>query len=277
MQRLLSKYRVILSCGFFLLLSLFLAAVNTRAPYRIDPVGVLLLEVMHPLQVGVTAVSQRTERLWDRYVALWAVREQNEALRQRLEVLEGMAQQTRELGLTNQRLEKLLALREELGVTAVAAHVVGRSSVSWVQTVILDKGESHGLTKGMAVLVPEGVVGRVVSVSAHTARVQLVSDANSVVDALVQRTRAHGIAAGTIEGGCALKYVQRGDEVQVGDQVVTSGLDGVFPKGQLIGTVARVGMKDSRMFQDVEVMLSAELSKVEEVLVVAPVVVRAGE
>ena len=123
MQRLLSKYRVILSCGFFLLLSLFLAAVNTRAPYRIDPVGVLLLEVMHPLQVGVTAVSQRTERLWDRYVALWAVREQNEALRQRLEVLEGMAQQTRELGLTNQRLEKLLALREELGVTAVAAHV----------------------------------------------------------------------------------------------------------------------------------------------------------
>jgi rod shape-determining protein MreC len=277
MQRLLSKYRVILSCGFFLLLSLFLAAVNMRAPYRIDPVGVLLLEVMHPLQVGATAVGQRAEWLWDRYVALWAVREQNEALRQRLEALEGMAQQTLELGLTNRRLEKLLALREALGVTAMAAHVVGRSPVAWVQTVILDKGESHGLTKGMAVLVPEGVVGRVVSVSTHTARVQLVSDANSGVDALVQRTRAHGIAAGSIDGGCALKYVQRGDEVQVGDQVVTSGLDGVFPKGQLIGTVARVGMKDSRMFQDVEVMLSAELSKVEEVLVVAPDVVRAGE
>jgi rod shape-determining protein MreC len=277
MQRLLSKYRVILSCGFFLLLSLFLAAVNTRAPYRIDPVGVLLLEVMHPLQVGATAVGQRAEWVWDRYVALWAVREQNEALRQRLEALEGMAQQTLELGLTNRRLEKLLALREALGVTAVAAHVVGRSPVAWVQTVILDKGESHGLTKGMAVLVPEGVVGRVVSVSTHTARVQLVSDANSGVDALVQRTRAHGIVAGSIDGGCALKYVQRGDEVQVGDQVVTSGLDGVFPKGQLIGTVARVGMKDSRMFQDVEVMLSAELSKVEEVLVVAPDVVRAGE
>jgi rod shape-determining protein MreC len=277
MQRLLSKYRVILSCGFFLLLSLFLAAVNTRAPYRIDPVGVLLLEVMHPLQVGATAVGQRAEWVWDRYVALWAVREQNEALRQRLEALEGMAQQTLELGLTNRRLEKLLALREELGVTAVAAHVVGRSPVAWVQTVILDKGESHGLTKGMAVLVPEGVVGRVVSVSTHTARVQLVSDATSGVDALVQRTRAHGIVAGSIDGGCALKYVQRGDEVQVGDQVVTSGLDGVFPKGQLIGTVARVGMKDSRMFQDVEVMLSAELSKVEEVLVVAPDVVRAGE
>jgi rod shape-determining protein MreC len=215
--------------------------------------------------------------LWDRYVALWAVREQNETLRQRLEALEGMTQQALELDLTNQRLEHLLALREKLGVTAVAAHVVGRSPVAWVQTVILDKGESHGITKGMAVLVPEGVVGKVMSVSAHTARVQLVADPNSGVDALVQRTRARGIAAGTIGGGCTLKYVQRGDDVQVGDQVVTSGLDGIFPKGQLIGTVARVGTKDSRMFQDVEVMLSAELSKVEEVLVVAPGVVRAGE
>jgi len=277
MQRLLNRHRVILSCGFFLLLSLFLAAINTRASYQIDPVGVLLLEVMHPLQMGVTAVSQRAERLWDRYVALWAVREQNEALRQRLEALAGMAQQATELDLANRRLEKLLVLREELGVTAVAARVVGRSPVAWVQTVILDKGESHGITKGMAVLVPEGVVGKVMSVSAHTARVQLVSDPNSGVDALVQRTRTRGIAAGTIDGGCALKYVQRGDEVQVGDQVVTSGLDGIFPKGQVIGTVARVETKDSRMFQDVEVMLSAELSKVEEVLVVAPGIVRAGE
>jgi rod shape-determining protein MreC len=277
MQRLVNRHRVILSCGFFLLLSLVLAAINTRATYQIDPVGVLLLEVMHPLQVGVTAMSQKVERVWDRYVSLWAVREQNEVLRQRLEALEGMAQQATELDLTNQRLEKLLTLREELGVNAVAAHVVGRSPVAWVQTVVLDKGESQGISKGMAVLVPEGVVGKVTTVSAHTARVQLISDPNSGVDSLVQRTRTRGIAAGTLEGGCTLKYVQRGDEVQVGDQVVTSGLDGIFPKGQLIGTVARVGTKDSRMFQDVEVMLSAELSKMEEVLVVAPGVVRAGE
>jgi len=184
---------------------LVLAAINTRATYQIDPVGVLLLEVMHPLQVGVTAVSQRAERVWDRYVSLWAVHEQNEVLRQRLEALEGMAQQATELDLTNQRLEKLLTLREELGVNAVAAHVVGRSPVAWVQTVVLDKGESQGISKGMAVLVPEGVVGKVTTVSAHTARVQLISDPNSGVDALVQRTRTRGIAAGKLEGGCTLK------------------------------------------------------------------------
>jgi len=238
---------------------------------------VLLLEVMHPLQVGVTALGQRTEQVWERYVALWDVHEQNEILRRRLEELAGMAQQAQELDLANQRLAKLLALHEELGTMAVAARVIGRSTVAWVQTVILDKGERQGISKGMAVLTPEGVIGQVLSVSPHTARVLLISDPNSGVDALVQRSRVRGIAAGTIEGGCILKYVQWGDEVQAGDQVVTSGLDGIFPKGQPIGTVARVEAKDSRMFQDVEVMLSAELSKVEEVLVVTPGVVHAGE
>ena len=271
------RYRVVLSCGFFLVLSLFLAAVNLRAPYRVDPVGVLLLEVMHPFQLGATALSQRAERLWDGYLALWSLRQENVELRRRLETLQGVSQRAVELDLANRRLGKLLALRDELGVAAVAARVVGRSPTAWVHTVVLDKGERHGISKGMAVLTPEGVVGQVVSVSAHAARVLLISDPNSGVDALVQRTRARGIVAGTIEGGCLLKYIQRGDDVAAGDTVITSGLDGIFPKGQLIGTVARVGKKDSRIFQDVEVILSAELAKVEEVLVVAPGVVRAGE
>jgi rod shape-determining protein MreC len=178
--------------------------------------------------------------------------------------------------LTNRRLEKLLALRDEVGQEVIAARVVGRNPTAWVHTVVLDKGERHGVAKGMAVLAPEGVVGQVVSVSAHAARVLLISDPNSGVDALVQRTRVRGIAAGTIDGDCVLKYIQRGDEVAVGDTVITSGLDGTFPKGQPIGTVTWVGTKDSRMFQDVEVKLSAELAKVEEVLVVAPTLVRAG-
>ncbi|MBI3301841.1 MAG: rod shape-determining protein MreC [Deltaproteobacteria bacterium] len=277
MHGFLHRYRIVFSCGFFLLLSLVLAAVNTRTPERVDPVGVLLLEVMHPFQLGMTALSQGAGRLWDNYLALWSLREQNEELRRRLEEMENVSQRAVELDLANQRLAKLLALRNELGDAAVAARVVGRSPIVWVHTVVLDKGERHGVTKGMAVLTPEGVVGQVVSVSAHAARVLLISDPNSGVDILVQRTRVQGIATGTIEGGCTLKYIQRGSDIAVGDVVITSGLDGIFPKGQPVGTVVRVDTKDSRMFQDVEVKLSAELAKVEEVLVVAPRVVRAGE
>jgi rod shape-determining protein MreC len=268
---------VALSCGFFLTVSLLLATVNTRAPYSIDPVGVLLLEVMHPLQLGVTVLSQGVERLWDRYLALWSLEQENIELRKKLDELERVSRRVVELDLANRRLEKLLAFRDGFEGMAVAARVVGRNPNTWVHTVVLDKGERHGITKGMAVLAPEGVVGQVVSVSAHAARVLLISDPNSGVDALVQRSRVRGIATGTIDGGCILKYVQRGDDVEAGDTVITSGLDGIFPKGQPIGTVTWVGTKDSRMFQDVEVKLSAELAKVEEVLVVAPTVVRAGE
>jgi len=277
MYQFFQRYRVVLSCGFFLLFSLLLAAVNTRAPYRIDPVGVLLLEAMHPLQLGVTAASGEVERFWDRYIALWSLRRENEELRRRLETLEKTVQHATELDLANQRLGQLLALREELGGQAVAAHVVGQSPVAWVKTVVLDKGAGYGIAKGMAVLVPEGVIGQVVSVSAHAARALLVSDLNSAVDVMIQRTRVRGIAVGTVEGECVLKYIQRRDDVQVGDAVLTSGLDGIFPKGQLIGTVVRVGTQDGRMFQDVEVKLSADLTKIEEVLVVAPGTLRAAE
>lgn len=277
MHGFLHRYRVVLSCGLFLVISLVLATVNTRAPYSVDPVGVLLLEVMHPLQVGVSALSRGAGRIWDRYFALWSLGQENAALRQRVEELERAAQRAFELELATRRLEKLLALRDELGVPAVAARVVGRSPIAWVHTLVLDKGERHGVAKGMAVITPDGVVGQVVAVSAHTARVLLVSDPNSGVDVLVQRTRVRGIAAGTVEGNCVLKYIQRGDDVTVGDVVITSGLDGIFPKGLPVGVVTRVEAKDSRIFQDVEVLLSAELTKVEEVLVVAPGMVRAGE
>jgi rod shape-determining protein MreC len=272
-----NRHRIVFSCGFFLFLSLLLAATNSRTPGRVDPVGVLLLEVMHPFQMGMATVSKGAGQLWESYIALWSLRQQNAELRRRVAELEALSQRAVELGMTNQRLSAILRLQDEIGGRGVAARVVGRSPSAWVHTLVLDKGERDGVGKGMAVLAPEGVVGQVISASAHAARVLLVSDPNSGVDVLVQRSRVQGIAAGVMERGCALKYIQRGSDIAIGDAVVTSGLDGIFPKGQPVGNIVRIDTKDSRMFQDVEVKLSAELAKVEEVLVVAPGVVRAGE
>lgn len=277
MQRFFYRYRVTLSCSFFLAFSLLLATVNIRAPYRIDPVGVILLEVMYFPQLAVMWAGERAEQLWDRYVALWSLRRENEELRSRIEALEKTAQQATELDSANQRLSELLTLREELGGNAVAARVIGRSTLAWVKTAVLDKGASHGVTKGMAVVVANGVLGQVVSTSAHTARILLVSDMSSAVDILVQRTRVRGIATGSPDGGCTLKYIERKEDIQIGDTLITSGLDGIFPKGQLLGTVIRVGAQGAHLFQEVEVKLSADLSKVEEVLVVASGPLQAAE
>ncbi len=271
------RYRVVVSCIFFLGLSLMLRAVNTITPGRVDPVGVLLLEVMHPLQLGMTVVSHGATRVWDEYIALWSLRKQNSALREQIANMEDLSRRALELDLTNRRLEKLLELKAGWTESAIAARVVGRSPGSIVRTVVLDKGEANGVKKGMAVLASDGVVGQVITVSKHAARVMLASDPNSGVDVLVQRSRVQGIAAGSVENGCILKYIQRGSDIAVGDTVVTSGLDGIFPKGQTVGTVARVDARESRMFQEVEVKLSADLGKIEEVLVVPPTTARAGD
>ena len=271
------RYRVVVSCVFFLGLSLMLRAVNTITPGRVDPVGVLLLEVMHPLQLGMTVVSHGATRVWNEYIALWSLHKQNNDLREQLANMEDLSRHALELDLTNRRLEKLLALKAGWTEGAMAARVVGRSPGSVVRTVVLDKGEANGVKKGMAVLASDGVVGQVITVSQHAARVMLASDPNSGVDVLVQRSRVQGIAAGSVENGCILKYIQRGSDIAVGDTVVTSGLDGIFPKGQTVGMVARVDARESRMFQEVEVKLSADLGKIEEVLVVPPFAARAGD
>ncbi|MSQ47099.1 MAG: rod shape-determining protein MreC [Deltaproteobacteria bacterium] len=276
MQRFFYQYRVTLSCIFFLASSLFLAMVNIRAPYRIDPVGVLVLEVMYIPQLAVTWVGDYVGQAWNHYVALWSLREENAELRKKIESLEKSARHATEVYSANQRLSELLTLREDIGGTAVAARIVGRSPLAWVKTAVLDRGTSHGVTKGMSVLVSSGVVGQVMSASAHTSRVLLVSDLSSAVDILVQRTRTRGIVSGAADGGCTLKYLERKEDVQIGDTLVTSGLDGIFPKGQLLGTVTRVGAQGGHLFQEVEVKLSADLSKVEEVLVSRPLLTADG-
>ena len=140
MIRLFHRYRVVLSCGFFLLVSLGLAAVNRRASYPIDPVGVVLLEVMHPLQIGVTTASHYVGLAWGRYVALWSLRQENEELHKRVQELERTVRRADEVERANRRLGKLIELENrlgDLGKQTVAARIVGRSPSVWVKTVVL--------------------------------------------------------------------------------------------------------------------------------------------
>ena len=273
----LRQYKILLSCLFFLVLSVFLVSVNARTPHRVDPVGVLLLEAMLPLQLGVTALSRGVERVWDGYFALWTVRQDNDQLRQRVEELEQLARHAVEVDLNNHRLQRLLDLKTELPFQTEAARIIGRGPALWVNTIVIDKGAQHGIAKGMVVLVPEGIVGKIVSVSPHTARVLLASDPDSGVDALVQRTRDRGIVVGTGNGRGVLKYIPDGADIRVGDIVIASGMDGVFPKGHPVGSVVRIGMKDRGMFEDVEVRLHVEFAKLEEILVVLQPLEYAGQ
>jgi rod shape-determining protein MreC len=161
-----------------------------------------------------------------------------------------------------------LEFRSQLSSKAVTASIIANSASSWFQGCILDKGSADGVQKDMAVVTPLGVVGKVVSVTKRSAKVILLTDANSGIDVLVQRTRSRGIVSGSLDNGTVLKYMKRSEDVQVGDRLITSGVDGVFPKGLLVGTVIKVNKQHLGLFQFVEVLPAVQSSRVEEVLVV---------
>jgi len=267
MLEFIRRNRVLLSSSFFLVCSLALLSLNARHPGRVDPLGRAFLEVMAPLQAVTTGLARRTGDLWSGYVSLIGVERENGRLRGYLHELERHATHQRELELMNRRLKRLLALQRRLPTRAVAAEVSSRDASVWFQSLTLDKGEVDGLEPGMSVLAPAGVVGVISSTSPHAARVLLLTDPNSGVDVLVQRTRVRGIVSGLLEQGAVLKYVKRAEDVRVGDRVVASGLDGIFPKGITVGRVTRVSRKDRGLFLYAEVAPAADASRLEEVLV----------
>ncbi len=267
----LRRYQVPISSGILLLIATMLMSVNARRAQRVDPLTRAVLEVVAPLQLGVARVADQVRGVWRGYVDLIGVRAEADALRERLRGLEEEVARLAEVEASHRRLEALLEFRESVGAPLVAAHVVGWDASARDQSLTLDKGERHGVRQGAAVLVPEGVVGHVFRVSPRTSRVLLVTDRHSGVDAIVQRSRVRGILQGRGDG-CELKYVRRGADVELGDRVVTSGLDGIFPKGVLVGEVVRVHRRERGQFQLIGVEPGVDFGRLEEVLVTMGVV-----
>jgi rod shape-determining protein MreC len=261
----LRRYQVPISSGALLLLATMLVSANAGGGRRTDPLGRIVLEAIYPFQLAVTGTTVEVARVWNGYLSLVGAREEADGLKERVRTLEGELTRFAEVQEANRRLRRLLKFRRTLDTPVVAARVISWDAAGG-HTITLDKGERDGVIKGAAVIVPEGVVGRVFQASAHAARVLLVSDRNSGVDAIVQRTRVHGIVQGR-DNGCELKYVKRGSDVEVGDNVVTSGLDNIFPKGVLIGDVVQVARREQGLFQNIAIEPRVAFDRLEEVLV----------
>lgn len=269
MWEFLQRNRVGLAATALMAFSLLLVTASLRS-HRSDPVGFIVLEALRPLQ-GAVAVGWRVvTRAWRTYIDLVDVRAENEILRRRVAELEHQTLRIAEILETDRRLAELLKFRTNFLGDAQAAMVIARDPFPAFGTVTISKGEADGVRKGMAVVSPQGVVGRILTTSMHSARVLLITDHNSGVDALVQRTRARGIVEGSLDGRCSMKYLKREEDVTVGDRIITSGLDGVFPKGLLIGEVTHVTRGTRGLLQVAEIRPAARLETLEEVLVLDP-------
>jgi len=228
----------------------------------------LLMEICSPFQKGSTFVINKIKGVFEGYLFLVHLHRENEQLKKKIADLRKENDQMREMALAHERLRKLLQFRETLSTTVIAAEVVGRDPSSWFKSVTINKGEKDGVRKGMAVISPEGVIGQILKTAPSHSVVLLITDYNSAVDSIVQRTRAKAIVEGEGENRCQLKYLLRAEDVVAGDKVVTSGLAGNFPKGVMIGEIRRVDKKGHGIFQHAELVPSVDFTRLEEVLIV---------
>ena len=267
MLEFLRRNRLLATAALFLVLAAGMILRTGTTHGRDDQLGRIFLELMAPLERAGTFASRTVANAWERASGLLRARDQAEALRARVRRLEQDTGRLAETEAENARLRTLLDFRKTLGGTLLTTRVIGHDAAGLSRTLVVDQGSAAGIAKGAAVLAPEGIVGQVFQVSPHAARVLLVSDHNSGVDAVVQRTRGRGIVEGTADGRCGLKFVKRTEDLQVGDLVVSSGLDGIFPSGLPIGRIQAVDKQGQGLFQYAQIDPAVDVERLEEVLV----------
>lgn len=250
------------------LLALSLISANLHSRENMSFFESLVVGVTSPVQKAVWGVIGGIGSIWRGYFYLVGLEKENQALKRELQELKLQVNRYREADLANQRLRALLNFKKSIATPLLPAQLVAFDPSGWFQTILIDKGRNDGVVRDMAVVSAEGLVGRVIGVSKHHAKVLLILDGNSAVDAYIQRSRARGVLVGLGLELCLLKYVQRNEDVQVGDKVISSGMGGVFPKGLLVGTVQEVVRGSSGLFQRVEVEPAVNFGRLEEVLVV---------
>lgn len=232
-----------------------------------------LLTLFSPVQKGVSALLGGAGEAWRAWGFHRETYRENRRLSRRLHELELALQARAARAEEADRLRGLLELREALPFETLAARVVGREGVPWFRTLTIDRGRAHGVVLDAPVLSATGVVGRVFALGPNAARVQLLLDRDAGVGVLIERSRVAGVVAGQVRGPAAgtsellLKYVPARADVVVGDQVVTSGVDRIYPKGLLVGRVRSLG-EEGGLFRDIRVEPSARFDRLEEVLVV---------
>ena len=230
--------------------------------------GHIALSFVAPFQELVTRSVRFARDIWEHYFFLVSVSQENLQLKRSLGEAVEKRNQWNEYELANERLRRLLNFQTTTANRVLAAEVIGKDPSAWFKTIVIDKGTSDGLKKGLPVVIAQGVAGQIVDATDHYSKVMLIIDRNSAVDALVQRSRARGIIKGTSADRCRFDFVLQKHDVRVGDTVVTSGFDGVYPKGLRLGWVSDVTKPEAEIFQEITVTPYVDFEKLEEVLVV---------
>jgi len=238
--------------------------------------------MLSPLQSWGAKIAEPFQDGYQWLKTLWSAHQRAERLEAELQELQGETIKLEEQAEENQRLRALLDLHPDQGIYPegtdfTSARVIGKSPTRWQAWVQIDKGTADGIRVGLPVvgatpvagesLAGKGLVGKVVSVTEHTAQVQLITDAGSSVSAKIQGSRAEGVVEGSVSGDLIMDYVERDIAVDPKLVIVSSGYGGVYPADIPIGIVTSVGEEDVDIYKEIEVQAFVDFRVLEEVMV----------
>ena len=270
MESVIGRYRnLIFLVGVLFLQVLGLAVQVKKSGGDIEKtrlIRIWAVDAVTPLERSLVWLQNGSGGLWHNYFYLRGVRAENRQLKEQIEQMRLDQVRLADDAAQARRLQTLLSFKEQFISRTVAAQVIGSSGSDLSRIIYIDKGEKSGIERDMAVITADGIVGKVLLVYPSVAQVLLISDQSSGVGALLEKSRLQGVLRGTANGEVVLERVMSDEQVVPGETVLTSGGDQIFPKGLPVGTVTKVSTgKD--LFLNIKIRPAADLSKLEEVLV----------
>jgi rod shape-determining protein MreC len=274
MESVLGRYKnliVLVGVLFAQVLGLAVQVKRTTDTESSRLIRIWAVSAVTPFEKALNWIEHGSGNLWHNYFYLRGVRQENRDLKAQIEQLKLAQVRLNEDAQQARRLQALFNFKEQYVSKTVAAQVIGSGGSEQSRVVYIDKGESDGIRQDMAVITVQGIVGKVLKVFRSSAQVLLIDDQSSGVGAILETSRLQGIVRGTPAGEVVLEKIMSDEGVQPGEEVRTSGGDRIFPKGLPIGVVTRVS-NNPDLFLNIHVRPSANLHKLEEVLVVTQVV-----
>jgi rod shape-determining protein MreC len=241
---------------------------NLKTKRNLNKVQRLILDVTLPIQELTQSITSSIHATVDNYLFLIDVKKENIILKKNMESLHARIKELNELEITNKRLRKLLEFKKTVKGKVIPAEVVSKGASTWLDTIIIDKGRNHGVIPGLAIVTEKGIIGHTIYTTNNYAQVLLITDKNSAVDIINQRSRSKGIVKGSKDNLCKIDYVLSEEDVIVDDVIITSGMDGIFPKGLLVGKVVGVTKSRYGLFQIASLEPFVNFDKIEEVLII---------
>lgn len=261
-----------------LILCVALVVYSVLSPAPEDREGVAqneLSRVFRPFTAGVAWIGSGISSVWYHYFYLTQTSFENDRLLQEVAQLHEQVLSLQEAQLENQRLHSLLKISESWTRNPIVARVIANSTQYGIRTVVIDRGWADGVERDRPVMAGGGLIGRVRVLAEHSSTVLLITDPNSSVDVIDVRSRVRGLLVGALKTTklhrpvalTLLEYVSQDSDILQNDELITSGMDGIYPKGLPVGVVGEVRKDAFGLFEEVWVLPSTDLSRLEEVVV----------